>query len=147
MKQKNLVFVLVCVLLLLMGIPAAFAQQKTITGKVTDTKGQPVAAATVTGKGSQAATQTNPDGTFSLSVANEVKHLVITSVGFASQEIPITSQTTISVALSAATAELSEVVVTALGVERAKKIISICRDQCHCHGHRRREFDAGFAAV
>jgi TonB-dependent SusC/RagA subfamily outer membrane receptor len=47
--------------------------------------------------------------------------LAITSVGFASQDISISGQSNISVALAASTSQLSEVVVTALGVERNRK--------------------------
>jgi len=98
-----------------------FAQQKTITGTVKDVNGKPVIGATVAAKGSAAATQTNSEGNFSLSVPGGAQKLTITSVGFASQEISITGKSNISVSLSNASSELSEVVVTALGIERTKK--------------------------
>ncbi len=119
--MKKLHLVLVFMLFLFSGIPAAFAQQRTITGKVTDANGQPVVGATVAAKGSTAATQTNSDGIFSISVPNGAQRLAITSVGFASQDISISGQSNISVALAASTSQLSEVVVTALGVERNRK--------------------------
>ncbi len=98
-----------------------FAQQKNITGKVTDANGQPVVGATVSATGTQAATQTNSEGVFSISVPNSAQRLAVTSVGFASQNVSINGKSSISVKLTASASQLSEVVVTALGVERNKK--------------------------
>ena len=119
--MKHLHLVLVFMLMIVAGIPAAFAQTRNITGKITDASNQPVVGATVTAKGTSNATQTNSDGIFSLSVPNRAQRLVVSSVGFASQDISITGKSNISVALTASTSQLSEVVVTALGVERNKK--------------------------
>jgi len=97
------------------------AQQKTITGKILDQNGQPVVGATVVAKGTSNATQTNSDGNFSLTVPDGTQRLTVSSVGFVSQDVSITNQSTIALTLAASTAELSEVVVTALGIERNKK--------------------------
>lgn len=119
MRQLRLVFVFM--LLLIAGMPAAFAQNRTITGKITDATGQPVVGATVAAKGSQAATQTNSEGVFSLSVPNSVQRLVITSIGFSPEEISAVGKSNISLQLKTSATQLNEVVVTALGVERSKK--------------------------
>ncbi|MEP7107023.1 MAG: SusC/RagA family TonB-linked outer membrane protein [Ferruginibacter sp.] len=119
--MKKLHVVLALMLLLVAGIPAAFAQLKTVTGKITDTKGVPIVAATVTAKGTKTGTQTNSEGFFSISVPNAVQILQITSVGFAPQDVSISGQNNISVSLRVTTSELNEVIVTALGVERSKK--------------------------
>src|SRR5256885_15522803 len=119
MKQLNLL--LVFMFLLVAGIPAAFAQNRTITGKITDASGQPLVGATVAAKGSNISTQTNSEGIFSITVPAGVQKLAITSVGFAPQEVSIGGKTNISLALHASASELSEVIVTALGVERNKK--------------------------
>ncbi|MGI8638116.1 MAG: SusC/RagA family TonB-linked outer membrane protein [Segetibacter sp.] len=119
MKQLHLV--LVILLLLITGIPAAFAQNRVITGKITDSNGQPIVGATVAGKGTQLGTQTNSEGVFSISVPNGVQRLVISSIGFTSQEMPISGKSNISLSLQTATNQLNEVVVTALGVERSRK--------------------------
>lgn len=119
MKQQHLV--LVFFLLLLSAIPAAFAQNRIVSGKITDASGRPVVGATVAAKGTPTATQTNPDGVFSLSVPNKVQRLVVTSIGFTSQDVSISGKSNISVALQASASELNEVVVTALGRERSKK--------------------------
>ena len=119
--MKRLHLQLVFMLLLLAGVPSAFAQQKTITGKIVDATGQPVIAATVTVKGAKEATKTNSEGLFSISVNNAVDKLVVTSVGFTAQEVSIKSRNNITVELAVSAADLSEVTVTALGIEKSKK--------------------------
>jgi len=119
MKQLHLFLGLL--FLLVAGTPAALAQERTITGKIADANGQPVIGATVTAKNSNISTLTNSEGIFSITVPSRVERLTITSVGFAPQEVSISGKTSITVALVASAAELSEVVVTALGVERNKK--------------------------
>jgi TonB-linked SusC/RagA family outer membrane protein len=96
----------------------AFAQQKTVSGTVIDPSNQPVVGATVTVKGTNVRAQTNTTGNFAISVPDNRNTLVITSVGFNAQEVTIGNQTNISVSLTLAISNLSEVVVTALGVTR-----------------------------
>ena len=109
-------------LLLIAGVFSANAQQKTITGKVTSDKdGSPVSGASVVAKGSKSGTQTAADGTFSLSVPNSVTKLVITSIGFSSQEVTIGSGSA-NVVLSATAEGLSEVVVIGYGTSRKKDL-------------------------
>jgi TonB-linked SusC/RagA family outer membrane protein len=119
MKQLHLV--LVVMLLLIAGITPTFAQSKRITGRVTGANGQPIVGATVAAPGTTAATQTNSDGTFSISVPNNVQRLAVSSVGFGSRDVSISGKSNISVALTPSTTQLSEVVVTALGVERNRR--------------------------
>src|SRR5580698_3012052 len=84
---------LLCVLLTL----TSFSQSKIIKGKVTDDKGAPVQGATVTVKGSKSGASTGADGSYSLSVSPTAKTIVISSVGFTTQELPIGDQTSIDV--------------------------------------------------
>jgi TonB-linked SusC/RagA family outer membrane protein len=101
----------------------AMAQQRTITGKVTNTADNaPVAGATITVKGTNIATQTDADGNFSLSVPNNSNTLVITYVGFESQEVAIGNQSSITVGLRSSASQLSEVVVTGYTAQRRKDI-------------------------
>src|SRR6266536_2398431 len=68
----------------------AFAQQKRVAGKIVNsTNGQPVESATITGKVSKVATLTNAEGGFSLMVPSNETGLVISSVGFETQEVSI----------------------------------------------------------
>ncbi|MEP6949757.1 MAG: carboxypeptidase-like regulatory domain-containing protein, partial [Ginsengibacter sp.] len=100
-----------------------FAQQKTISGSVTEAStGKPVIGTTVSVKGSNVATQTNEQGSFTLSVPNSAKTLTVTSVGFESQEISINGQSQIAVLLKTATSSLNEVVVVGYGTQRRKDV-------------------------
>ncbi|OKL40057.1 SusC/RagA family TonB-linked outer membrane protein [Pontibacter flavimaris] len=120
--MRNLItkqFVLCLLLCLVTGL--AFAQQKrTITGTVKDDKGTPLPYASVQVKGTTTGTTTGDDGTFSLSV-DEGAVLVVNSLGFDSKEVSVGTSNTIEVTLGSSSSQLSEVVVTALGIEREKK--------------------------
>jgi iron complex outermembrane receptor protein len=103
---------------------AVYAQDRTITGKVTDSKdGSPVAGASVQPKGTRTGTSTKADGTFSISVGSGVTTLVISSVGFETQEISVAGISSINVSfVQAATGNLNEVVVIGYGTARKKDL-------------------------
>src|ERR1700709_2220825 len=107
-------FILLCVLF----TQTAFSQNKTITGKVTDDKGAPVAGASVTVKGTKNGVNTAADGAFTISVSPTATTLVISSVGCTQQDVAIGSQTNISVTLATSTSNLNEVVVIGYGTAR-----------------------------
>src|SRR5688572_26408262 len=92
----------------------AYAQTKTITGKVTDINGVGLIGATVSAKGQNASTATNENGDFTLVVPNATTTLVISSVGFGTQEVAI-SGNTVNATLRVDAANLSEVVVVGYG--------------------------------
>ena len=109
--------------LLLFSISQVFAQSKTITGKVTDSKdGSPVVGATVQAKGSKNGTSTGADGGFSITVAAATNTLVVTSVGFDRQEINISGSSTANISLVASNSNLNEVVVIGYGTARKKDL-------------------------
>jgi TonB-linked SusC/RagA family outer membrane protein len=99
----------------------ALAQQRTITGKVTDDKGNSVADASVVVKGTSLGTTTKADGTYSISVPATASTLVFSAVGMPAIEMAIGGRTSISATLSSEDKSLSEVVVTSLGIRRDKK--------------------------
>ena len=99
------------------------AQNKTISGKITDSKdGSPVVGASVQAKGSQKGTSTGADGGFTLSMASTVTSIIITSVGFDRQEIDITGKSEVSVSLVASNSALNEVVVVGYGTARRRDL-------------------------
>jgi len=101
----------------------AFSQEKTITGKVTDSKdGSPMAGVSVTAKGSSVGTQTKADGTFRISVSPSTTVLVFSFVGHDSEEVSINGRSSIDVQLAATNATLGEVVVTGYGTARKKDL-------------------------
>ena len=93
----------------------AFAQS--ITGKVSNDKGEAIPGATVAVKGSQAASTTNVEGLFSINAPGTAT-LVFSSVGYLTQEIPVGGQSTMQVTLASDNKNLDVVIVTALGLRR-----------------------------
>jgi TonB-linked SusC/RagA family outer membrane protein len=113
--------------LLLLG--HAIAQNKTLTGKITDETGKPVPSASITIKGSRAGTSSGPDGSFTISVPPKSKTLTISAIGWISKEVEIGDQTSITISLHPAQNTLSEVVVTSLGITRDKRSLGYATQQ------------------
>ncbi len=109
-------------ILLLLPATTIIAQQKTITGKVTDSNNQPINGATVTVKGSNVASQTNGEGHFSISVPGTSSVLVFSSVGYEPLEMPVGSNINLNVSLKTTTSNLNEVVITGYTAQRKKDI-------------------------
>ncbi|HEY5773941.1 MAG TPA: TonB-dependent receptor plug domain-containing protein, partial [Chitinophagaceae bacterium] len=104
---------------LLLFSAAAFAQ--TISGTVTDEESKPVSGATVTVKGTVTSVATDAAGKFSINAPGTAT-LVISYVGFVTQEIPLNGRSTLAVNLGRGEATaLTEVVVTTLGVKKESK--------------------------
>jgi TonB-linked SusC/RagA family outer membrane protein len=99
----------------------AAQQQRSVSGKVSDSGGQPLPGATVVVKGTTQGTVTNADGEYSLSNIPEDATLVFSFVGMRTQEIVVRDQTRIDVRMEEETIGLDDVVVTALGISREKK--------------------------
>ncbi len=89
--------------------------QRTITGKVTDDKGNPLSNVSVVVKGTTTGTTTKADGSYSLTVPANAKTLEFSSVDMASQEAAIDAKTTISVSMTPVDKSLEELVVVAYG--------------------------------
>lgn len=108
-------------LLLMLVIPfSGFCQQKTVTGKITSENGIAVPLATVNQKGTNNTVTANNNGEFSISVSGKNPVLVITSVNYRPMEATVGNQSVVNVELEAS-GELSEIVVTALGIKRQKR--------------------------
>ena len=106
-----------------------WAQNRTVTGKVTDEKGATVAGATVKANGSSKGTSTSADGGFSLSVPTTVKSLTISGLGLETKSITIPSSGVVNVSMTAASTspDLEEVVVQVPygSVKKTKSIGSV----------------------
>ena len=90
--------------------------QKTVSGVVSDPDGLPLPGATVLISGTTSGVTTDFDGNYSIAVEEGVS-LVFSFVGYESQSVVVGSQNTLNITLSEGN-QLSEVVVTALGLER-----------------------------
>jgi len=116
MKKLSLVLTMV---LFCLGITMA---QRTITGTVTDESGESLIGASVLVKGSTTGTVTDIDGSYSLDVPAGEQTLVFSYTGYATQDVVTSSSNVLDVVLSEGL-QLSEVVVTGLGIKRDKKAL------------------------
>lgn len=96
--------------------------QTEIKGTVTDAKGLPLSGVSVLVKGTTNGTLTDAKGRFSVNAAGS-NILVFSMIGYSEKEVKIDNQTSISVQLDTQTEEISEVVVTALGIKKEAKRI------------------------
>ncbi len=97
----------------------AFAQTKTITGKVTDSAdGSALIGATVAVKGSNIGTSTDVDGAFTLRVPENAETLTISYTGYDLQEVSLAGASTLSILLVAGQGYLDEVVVVGYGTAK-----------------------------
>lgn len=104
----------------LLFVLAASAQDRTITGRVTNEKNEPVEGASVLSDNGKQGTQTNSTGYFTLKVPASVKSLIITAVNY-ERSVAAIKGNTVNVTLATSGAKLQEVVVTALGISRDKR--------------------------
>ncbi|NEU70188.1 SusC/RagA family TonB-linked outer membrane protein [Spirosoma agri] len=119
--RKNLVLTLL--LLASLWVPC-WAQERTITGKVTDAEdGTPIPGASVLLKGTTRGANTDANGAYSIIVSGSNSVLIFSFVGTATQELEIGNRSQINVSLKADAKSLQEVVVTAQGIVREKKAL------------------------
>lgn len=102
---------------------STYAQTVTLKGKVTDEKGEPIAGASVKIKNTNIGSVTNGSGMFSLNYTGQGT-LMVTAIGFTGHEVKLTGQAQVNIALAEDNKVLNEVVVTALGIKRDKKILT-----------------------
>lgn len=110
-------------LLLLLGISSTVtAQQRQISGRVVDSEGNPVKFATIQVVGSKTGISADEEGRFTL-MASTGQKLQISAVGYDLGTFTVGAGNIIQITLTSSGGNLGEVVVTALGVSRAKKTL------------------------
>ncbi len=116
--EKFIPTFLLALLIGLVAMPEATAQIA-VRGRVLDNKTeQPLPGVTVLVKGTNNGTVTDVDGNFSLAVPSAASVLVFSFVGYNVEEVPVGSNTNISISLVENVDQLDELVVTALGIEK-----------------------------
>lgn len=111
------------VFLLVAGISGAFAQTRTVTGKVTNTDDDTsLPGVTVFVKGTTTGTVTNMDGNYTLNIGESARTLVFSFVGMRTQEIEIQGRSVINVGLQADALALDEIVVIGYGVQQRRDV-------------------------
>lgn len=104
-------------------VNASKQSTKRINGTILDKEGEPLIGVSVAVKGTTHGVMTDLDGAYSIEV-KEGDVLEFSYVGFKSQEVKITDQTTLDIVLAESDVVLSDVVVTALGIKREEKALS-----------------------
>ncbi|WP_319589315.1 SusC/RagA family TonB-linked outer membrane protein [uncultured Draconibacterium sp.] len=122
MKKAKVIF------LLLLFPALLFAQEKVLTGKVTDNTGEGIPGVNVILKGTTTGTVTNIDGVYRLPLeSTQGITLSFSFIGFKTQDVEVGSSTTIDVVLESGDINLDEVVVTAMGIKREAKSLAYAR--------------------
>lgn len=116
---RNLCFVFVMLV-----VQCAFAQDRTITGTVTDNKQEPLIGVNVVVKGNTSVGAiTDLDGKYSLSVPEGKATLVFSYIGYVTQEVSVGSRNTVDVVLVDDAQALDEVVVVGYGVVKKRDLV------------------------
>ncbi|HVV06822.1 MAG TPA: TonB-dependent receptor plug domain-containing protein, partial [Puia sp.] len=95
-----------------------------VTGRITDPNGNPLSGVTIQEKGSGNGTTSREDGTFSLNTARDNPTLVFSLIGYATQEVAVSGNKTLSVSLQLLNKELQQIVVIGYGTQRKGDLTS-----------------------
>lgn len=106
---------MICLLLL---CGQVLAQSRVVSGRVTDQAGEPVPNASIVLKGTSTGVLSDNDGRYSITVSSNSTVIVITAIGFASQEIAVGNKNTVDPVLIIGDKALEEIVVTAYGSQK-----------------------------
>ncbi len=118
---KLTVIILIACFVQVIAADSALAQQKSVSGKITDVSGQPMPGVSVVVKGTTQGTITSAEGNYTLENVPDGATLNFSFVGMQSQELSVGNLTTINITLVEEAIGLDEVVVTALGIEKSSK--------------------------
>ncbi|MEI6047428.1 MAG: SusC/RagA family TonB-linked outer membrane protein [Bacteroidota bacterium] len=125
---RNSVFLwrrsLLSLLLLGFAFSMAFAQQKTVTGKVTSAAEGPLPGVNVVVQGTTTGTATDLQGNYTIVVPGPQASLVFSFISYTSQTVVVGSQTKIDIILAPAMSSLNEVVVTGYGTQKKREVTS-----------------------
>jgi TonB-linked SusC/RagA family outer membrane protein len=117
-RYERLLFMLLC----FFTFTVAVGQDITVTGKISDEAGESLPGVNILLKGSTAGTATDMSGSYSINVPNDQATLVISSIGFKSQEVAVGSRTKIDVVLATDAKALDEVVIVAYGTQSKRNV-------------------------
>lgn len=112
-------------LFMTMLINIAWAQDRTVTGTVTSADdGAPLPGVNVIVPGTTTGTTTDIEGEYRISVPENVNSLVFSFIGYETQEVNIGNRSVVDVQLASDVRQLTEVVVTAFGIERERRSLN-----------------------
>lgn len=122
MNKKRLPGKILYTFLFALSVHLGFAQNKTISGTVTDDQGAPLTGASVVAKGSAAGVATNASGNFIISLPSSATQINVSFLGFETQTVSIVRVNTVNVKLVARTNSMDAVVVVGYGTQRRRDI-------------------------
>ncbi|WP_353183891.1 SusC/RagA family TonB-linked outer membrane protein [Parapedobacter lycopersici] len=103
---------------------STLSQERVVRGKVTNNTGEPLSGVTVMVGNTTTGTKTDDSGNYSIQIPGSNAVLHFSYLGYASQEQAVNQRQTIDVVLQGESSELSEIVVTALGIKREARSLS-----------------------
>ena len=112
---------LLCAWICLLATCSVFAQQRTLSGKITSKEEGGLPGVNLLVKGTNIGATTNGDGAYTLRLPNGKATVVVSFIGYLTQELEVTDQTILNLELVGDTRSLQEVVVTAFGIAKEKK--------------------------
>ncbi|MCZ6520615.1 MAG: TonB-dependent receptor plug domain-containing protein, partial [Bacteroidetes bacterium] len=121
MKPKLLISLLLGLIFL---AGQVWAQDRVVTGTVTDDEGATLPGVTVVLKGTSTGTVTDIDGIYKVSVPGNDAILVFSFVGFTTQEVTVGAQSNMDIGLLTDVSQLEEIVVTGSAVGKSRKTLS-----------------------
>jgi TonB-linked SusC/RagA family outer membrane protein len=117
-KLPSLLLAMLCFIMV-----AQSQQTQTVSGRVTDEKGEPIPFVSIVIKGKPTTgTSSDPEGNFKIP-ASKGDVLIVSGVGFTTKDITVGSGSTVNVMLANSKNDLSEVVVTAMGIKRSERAL------------------------
>lgn len=120
--KRTLRPLLLIVVVVGVGFGSAWAQVRTVTGKITSKEdGTVMPGVNVILKGTQKGSSTNATGNYSIEVSGTNPVLVFSFVGYDALEVPVGTRSVVDATLTPGAENLNEVVVTALGIKREKR--------------------------
>ncbi|MEJ7828561.1 MAG: SusC/RagA family TonB-linked outer membrane protein [Segetibacter sp.] len=119
---------IVLLTMLILTTVLAFSQSRFITGRILDDKGEPVTGASVTIKGTTTGVSASSSGDFRIN-AKSGDVLVISATNFSGTQVTVGNDESVSVRLNRGGEQLSEVVVTALGIRRNRNQVAYAAQQ------------------
>lgn len=125
LKRNSLLFRKILIIwILLISRFSILAQQQPVTGTVSDaSSGEALIGVTVMVKGTTLGTLTDAKGQFSINIPERQATLLISFIGYTTQEIPVTQGVRLTVALQLEVTEISEVVVVGYGTQKKESVV------------------------
>ncbi|MBN8650293.1 MAG: TonB-dependent receptor [Cytophagales bacterium] len=120
--MRNLYRKLSLTMCFLLTIAAVMAQERTVSGSVTDETGSTMPGVNILLKGTSSGTVTDGDGNFKISIPNDQAVLVISFVGYATSEVVVGSRSVVNIQLTSDVQTLTELVVTGYSVDKRREL-------------------------